>query len=194
VGEEAILLGGRIAGSVIGRGCRVAGEVSASVFLDWSNKAHAGFVGHSYIGGWVNLGAMTTTSNLKNSYGEVRSWESGTWVATGRQKLGSIVGDHVRTAIGTLLDTGASIGAGVHLFGASGVAPKRVPPFVWGCGPAAEAHDFARFLAVAERVVARRGQGLDDTGRAILKEAFDESADEREQYLKALAQERPGKR
>src|SRR2546426_11221448 len=92
--------------------CKVRGEVSTCVFLGYANKAPDGFVGHSVIGRWVNLGAGTVTSDLKNTYGPVRLDVAGNALETGLQFLGSLIGDHAKTAIGTLLGTGSVIGAG----------------------------------------------------------------------------------
>jgi UDP-N-acetylglucosamine diphosphorylase/glucosamine-1-phosphate N-acetyltransferase len=183
VGEGTQVLGGRIAQSYLGPGCLVRGEVAGSVLLGWSNKAHDGFVGHSYLGAWVNLGAMTTTSNLKNTYGEVRVAVGETFVSSGRTKLGSVIGDHTKTAIGTLLATGSTIGVGVNLFGAAGLAPRWVPSFVWGVGAAAHEHELARCLQTAERVTARRGATLSEPQRAALRGAFAVSAAERGRFL-----------
>ena len=155
IGTDSVVLGGFVRRSVIGPQCRVRGEVSGTIFLGYANKAHDGFVGDSIVGHWVNLGALTTTSNLKNTYGSVRleggdeSWD------TGRQFLGSLVGDHAKTAIGTMLGTGTIIGAGANVFG-SHTVPKFVPPFAWG----STADTLMRadgFLRVAERVMPRRG-------------------------------------
>lgn len=194
IGEGTIVLGGRVAASYLGPGCRIAGEVSDSVFLGWSNKAHAGFVGHSYAGEWVNLGAMTTTSNLKNTYGSVRCWENGEPRDSGCLKLGAFLGDHVRTAIGMLLEGGSHIGLGTNLVGGPVRAPKWVPPFVWGAGADAEEYDWARFMATVTRVQARRDrvpQGWEDE---LLQHAFEESAGERRAYLQGLAGPVPDQR
>ena len=88
----------------------IGGEVSHTVFMSYSNKAHEGFVGHSYVGKWVNLGSGTTTSNLKNTYGEIRARIGDREVSTGRQFLGSVIGDHSKTGILTRLSTGAYVG------------------------------------------------------------------------------------
>ena len=111
-GERTRILGGHLRASVFGPYCSVKGEISTSVFLGYSNKSHDGFVGHSVVGRWVNLGAGTTTSNLKNTYGEVTLEIEGRRYPTGRQFLGSLIGDHAKTAIGTLLSTGTVIGTG----------------------------------------------------------------------------------
>jgi bifunctional N-acetylglucosamine-1-phosphate-uridyltransferase/glucosamine-1-phosphate-acetyltransferase GlmU-like protein len=118
VGANSRLLGGDIRGSAIGPRCSVRGELASSVFLGYANKAHDGFVGHSVLGRWVNLGAGTITSNLKNTYGPVRLEVAGTPIETGQQFLGSLVGDHAKTAIGTMLGTGTVVGAGASVFDA----------------------------------------------------------------------------
>lgn len=153
VGMGARVVGGFIRTSVIGPRSVVRGEVAASVFVGYANKAHDGFVGHSVIGHWANLGAGTTTSNLKNTYGPVRLEPHGTRLETGRTFLGSLIGDHAKTAIGTMLPTGTIVGAGANVFGASGV-PKHVPPFSWGL--AGERLTEEGFLRIASRVLPRR--------------------------------------
>jgi UDP-N-acetylglucosamine diphosphorylase / glucose-1-phosphate thymidylyltransferase / UDP-N-acetylgalactosamine diphosphorylase / glucosamine-1-phosphate N-acetyltransferase / galactosamine-1-phosphate N-acetyltransferase len=110
VGRDSQVLGDRVAGSSIGDHCKVRGELSNTIVLGHSNKGHAGFVGHSYLGRWVNLGAMTTTSNLKNTYGPVQLWTPGGMKDTGLQFLGTLFGDHAKTGIGTMLSTGTVIG------------------------------------------------------------------------------------
>jgi UDP-N-acetylglucosamine diphosphorylase/glucosamine-1-phosphate N-acetyltransferase len=160
VGEGTQLLGGFIGSSSIGPGCRIAGEVDACVWQGWSNKRHHGFVGHSVIGEWVNLGALTTTSDLKNNYGEVRMQTADGERATGSSKVGSILGSHVKTGIGTLLPTGAWIGTGSNLFGGGRFAPKHVPAFSWWDGERIIEHEFDRFLATARTAFGRRDRAL----------------------------------
>jgi UDP-N-acetylglucosamine diphosphorylase/glucosamine-1-phosphate N-acetyltransferase len=153
VGERARVLGGPLRASVIGPRCSVRGEISSTVFQGYANKSHEGFVGHSVIGHWVNLGAGTTTSNLKNTYGEVSLDLGTTRLRTGRQFLGSLIGDHAKTAIGTMLSTGTVVGAGANLFG---TAPgKFVPPLAWGSTSADRVTE-AGFLQTAARVLPRR--------------------------------------
>jgi hypothetical protein len=135
----------------------VHGEVSSCVFMGFANKSHDGFLGHSIVGHWVNLGAGTITSNLKNTYGEVQLEVAGVRLATGRTNLGTLFGDHAKTAIGTLLPTGCVVGSGANLFG-SPAAPKYVRPFAWGA--ADETVDVDRFVATAGRVLPRRGVDL----------------------------------
>jgi UDP-N-acetylglucosamine diphosphorylase/glucosamine-1-phosphate N-acetyltransferase len=171
VGANAQVLGGPVRASAIGPRTNVRGEVSHCVFLGFANKAHDGFVGHSVIGRWANLGAGTITSNLKNTYGRVRLDVAGTPLETGLQFLGSLIGDHAKTAIGTLLATGTVIGTGANVFDAVR-PPKYVPPFAWGAtGNARVSRD--GFLKIAERVLPRRDVVLDDGTRALLGRIYD---------------------
>jgi UDP-N-acetylglucosamine diphosphorylase/glucosamine-1-phosphate N-acetyltransferase len=173
VGPGTRVLGGFLRGSVVGPECRVRGEISASVFLGFANKSHDGFVGHSVIGQWVNLGAGTTTSNLKNTYGPVRLEVDGERIETGRQNLGSLIGDHAKTAIGTMLGTGTVISAGANVFGPS-MPPKFVPPFAWGCvGTERMSED--GFLRIAERVMGRRNVVFSVDRRESLRRAYQRS-------------------
>jgi UDP-N-acetylglucosamine diphosphorylase/glucosamine-1-phosphate N-acetyltransferase len=168
VGPGTEVLSGSITGCAIGPRCRIRGELSTSVFLGYANKAHDGFVGHSVLGRWVNLGAGTTTSNLKNTYGEIRLEPGGDRVDTGRQFLGSLVGDHAKTAIGTLLPTGAVIGVGANVFGRPN-PPKYVPAFAWGLD--GERMTEEGFLTVARRVMPRRKVEVTDPVAAMLAAA-----------------------
>jgi len=156
IGEESTVMGGRIASCSIGPKVKVCGEMSVTIMIGHANKGHDGFVGHSVIGRWANFGAGTITSNLKNSYGEVTMWANGEQRRTGLQFLGSLVGDHAKTGIGTRLSTGSVLGAGSNVFGTR-MPPKVVLPFAWGDGEPWETFDLPRFLTVAARVMARRG-------------------------------------
>ena len=170
VGSGAQVLGDRVASSSIGDVCKVRGEVSNTVFIGHSNKGHAGFVGHSYLGRWVNLGALTTTSNLKNTYGSVQLWTRSGLRNTGQQFLGTLFGDHAKTGIGTMLSTGTVLGAGANVFGGT-MPPKAVPPFAWGDSEPYDTFDLTRFLEVAERAMARRHVKLGKNARQQLAEA-----------------------
>ena len=169
VGRSSRILGGDIRGSVIGPVCRVRGEVSESIFLGYGNKAHDGFVGHSVIGRWVNLGAGTITSNLKNTYGPVRLDIGGERIETGRLNVGTLFGDHAKTAIGTLLSTGTVVGAGASVHG-GGTTPRWVPPFSWGSSGTLVTED--GFLSMAERMMARRDVPLTEARRASLRAVY----------------------
>lgn len=170
LGPGSRVLGDAVRASAIGPQCRVRGEVAHTVFVGYANKAHDGFVGHSVIGRWVNLGAGTTTSNLKNTYGPVRLQLPTGAVETGRQFLGALIGDHAKTAIGTLFDTGSVVGVGANVFGA--VRPrKQISPFAWGESGERLARD--AFLTIAERVLPRRGVTVSDEIRGMLGAIYD---------------------
>jgi UDP-N-acetylglucosamine diphosphorylase/glucosamine-1-phosphate N-acetyltransferase len=170
VGPGSRVLGGFIRGSVFGPRCVVRGEIAASSFIGYANKSHDGFVGNSVIGHWVNLGAGTTTSNLKNTYGPVRLDLAGHQVETGRTNVGSLIGDHAKTAIGTMLATGTVIGAGASVFGGEPV-PKYVLPFAWGAGNAQRLSEDG-FLRIAERVMPRRDVPFTDERRQSLAATY----------------------
>jgi UDP-N-acetylglucosamine diphosphorylase/glucosamine-1-phosphate N-acetyltransferase len=172
VGAGTRILGGYVRASVFGPECRVRGEIAASVFLGYANKAHDGFVGNSVVGRWVNLGAGTTTSNLKNTYGMVRLEVAGQRIETGRLNVGTLFGDHAKTAIGTMLPTGTVVSVGANLFG--GTVPKYVPPFAWGVGGERMTED--GFLRVAERVLARREVAWTEAQRESLRRTYRRAA------------------
>lgn len=171
IGRDAVIVGDAIRACSIGDVCKVHGEIAGSVMLGHSNKGHTGFVGSSYIGRWVNLGAGTTTSNLKNTYGDVQVWTPAGLRNTGLQFLGALIGDHGKTGIGTMLTTGCVVGAGANIFG-SGVTPKRVPPFAWGAGEPYDRYEAGKFIEVAQRMMARRHVTLGDKGRRQLEDCF----------------------
>jgi len=128
IGAGTHVLGGKLGGGVsLGPVCRVAGEVEESIFQGFANKRHHGFVGHSIVGAWANLGALTTTSDLKNNYGPVRVSIGGKVHDTGESKVGAFLGDHVKTAIGTLLTTGAVAGRRRTWSAARPRAPRSCP-------------------------------------------------------------------
>ena len=173
---DSQLLGGRIGGgTALGPQCRVRGEVEASVFLGFDNKAHDGFVGHSYLGEWVNLGALTTTSDLKNNYGTVHLEIGNRKVDTGSRKVGSFLGDHVKTRIGTMLNTGAVVGLGANLFAGDAVFPKWVPDFSWGGAAHSESYALDRFLATTRIVMGRRQVEWTPAIEAMLRAAYQAS-------------------
>ncbi len=133
IGRDSVVFGGPVGTSSIGPVCKVRGEIADSVLLGFVNKAHDGHLGHAMLGRWVNLGAGTINSDLKNNYRTVRVWTPDGEVDTGLVKVGCFLGDHVKTGIGTLLNTGAVVGAGSNVFGGL-MPPTVVPPFSWGAG------------------------------------------------------------
>ena len=171
IGLGCTLLGGPYDAISTGPVCKLHGEIEEAVILAYSNKAHDGFLGHAYLGRWVNLGAMTTNSDLKNNYGPVRLWTPRGQVNTGEMKLGCLLGDHVKTGIGTTINTGTVVGAGSNIFGGQ-MPPKYVPPFSWGAGDSLGAYDADKFIATAEVAMSRRDQPLSPAQRALLQRAW----------------------
>jgi UDP-N-acetylglucosamine diphosphorylase/glucosamine-1-phosphate N-acetyltransferase len=183
VGKGSTLIGALVrSGTSIGPVCKVGGEIDCTIFQGHANKAHSGFIGHSFVGEWVNLGAGTTNSDLKNTYGPVRITSGGRVYETGMLKIGALVGDHVKTGIGTLIDTGAVLGTGANVFG-GGIQPKYIPPFVWGGGGRFEEYRLDAFMKTAELVMARRGGSLTVHLRQVLQEIHGMSSAERREWL-----------
>jgi UDP-N-acetylglucosamine diphosphorylase/glucosamine-1-phosphate N-acetyltransferase len=173
IGEGTVVNRGRVSGSSIGDNCRVHGEVSASVFTGHSNKGHDGFLGHSMLGRWVNLGAGTVNSNLKNNYSEVSMWTPRGVEKTGMQFLGAFIGDHAKTAIGSRLTTGAVIGTGANVYGL-GMTSRYVPPFAWGLD-GSTLWELDAFLETAGRAMARRNVELTEKAKRQLTAAWERS-------------------
>jgi len=152
----------------IGRHCKVAGEVLHSVFLDHVNKGHYGFIGHSYVCSFVNLGAGTTNSNLKNNYSGVKVQVLGKPVDSGETFMGCFIGDHAKTAIGTLIYTGCVIGVAANLFGQP-YYKKFVPSFSWG---GTEEAKLEEVIATARAAMKRRGLDISEVDIKLLKKVF----------------------
>ena len=149
--------GARIFGeSSFGVGNRLAGEIGESTFGDFANKQHDGFIGHAVLGSWINLGAMTTCSDLKNNYGSVRVDVGDGQQDTGQRFVGLLLGDHAKTAIGSLFNTGTTVGFASNIFG-GGMPPKYVPDFSWGGQDGAPTYDDERARETGEVVLSRRG-------------------------------------
>ncbi|MGE4169485.1 MAG: putative sugar nucleotidyl transferase [Candidatus Margulisiibacteriota bacterium] len=155
IGKHASVLGGRVSGSSIGAWAKVAGEISASCVGAYSNKAHAGYLGNSVLGEWVNLGAGTTTSNLKNTYGTIMVTRNGVAESTSEQFLGALIGDHVKTGIGTLINAGTVVGAGANVFGTT-LNRGEILPFSWGEYGRFVSYRWDQFIKTLERTGARR--------------------------------------
>jgi UDP-N-acetylglucosamine diphosphorylase/glucosamine-1-phosphate N-acetyltransferase len=170
VGAHTMISGGRVANSAFGEQCKVNGEVSSTVFVGHANKGHDGFVGHSVLGRWVNLGAGTTTSNLKNTYGTVALWTPDGVRDTGLQFLGTMFGDHVKTGIGLRLTTGCVLGAGANVV--DQMPPKVVAPFAFGSGAPYGVYATDKFVQTAARVMLRRGVTLSDGMQQHLRDAY----------------------
>lgn len=160
--------------TTIGPHCKVGGEVNNAVFFAYSNKGHDGFIGNSVIGEWCNLGADTNNSNLKNNYGDVDVWSYATekYEDTGMQFHGLIMGDHAKSGINTMFNTGTVVGVSANVFG-SDFPPKFIPSFSWGGAQWLRTFTFEKSLEVAERMMERRGIKLSESDIAILNEVFE---------------------
>jgi len=173
--ENAILkMGAKIyGGSTIGPFSKVGGEINNVVILGYSNKAHDGFLGNSVIGEWCNLGADTNTSNLKNTYEDVKLWNYPlqTFVNTGLQFCGLIMGDHSKCGINTMFNTGTVVGVNANVFG-SGFQRNFIPSFSWGGVSGISTYDIKKAIIVAQRVYERRNLVFNETEKDILKNVF----------------------
>lgn len=176
--EGAVVnIGGKMRGdTTIGNYCKVGGEISNSVFFGYSNKAHDGFLGNSVIAEWCNLGADTNTSNLKNTYGNVKIWNyfSKTFIDTQRQFCGLIMGDYCKAGINTMLNTGTVVGISCNIFG-SDFPPKFIPSFSWGGAKGFEQYELPKALEAIERMMARRNKILSDEEKAIIQYCYEQS-------------------
>lgn len=174
-------MGAKIYGpTTIGPHSKVGGEVNNSIILGYTNKGHDGFLGNSVLGEWCNLGADTNNSNLKNNYGEVRIWNYGckSFNYTGLQFCGLIMGDHSKTSINTMINTGTVVGVSSNLFG-NDFPRKFVPSFSWGNKKGFETYQMDKAMETADRVLGRRNKKLDETEAAILKHIFEETKEYR---------------
>lgn len=169
LGPGSIVFGGSLARVATGPVCKLRGEIADSVFLGYANKAHDGYLGHALVGRWVNLGANTTNSDLKNSYGSVRVTLPHGRVDTNLMKVGAFLGDHVKTGIGTLLTTGGMVGAGSNVFGGGPAAPAYLPAFSWSSAAGVEPFRFDKFVEIAQAAMARRDKTLTPGVESVLR-------------------------
>ncbi len=190
VGPETQVFGAKVrAGTTLGPQCRIGGEVEASILQGHSNKYHDGFLGHSYVGEWVNLAAGTQTSDLRNDYGEVTVTVGGRPVPTGRSKVGAFIGDHTKTGLGALMNTGASVGAFCNLLPNGRYAPRYLPSFTsWWKGAVAEAFTVEQLLTTAAVAMQRRGVTLTEAHRALYAGLYEQTALERRRVLRETDQ------
>jgi UDP-N-acetylglucosamine diphosphorylase/glucosamine-1-phosphate N-acetyltransferase len=182
VGPHTHVLGAKVrAGTTLGPHCRVGGEVEASIVQGHSNKYHDGFLGHAYVGEWVNLGAGTSNSDLRNDYGEVRVTVAGRLVDTGMKKVGCFLGDHTKTGLGALLNTGTSAGVFCDLL-PGGLLPRHVPSFC-RCrdGTVSEQPHLGRLLQTAAEVMRRRGRTFTDAHAGLYRALYEQTAPGRRQ-------------
>ncbi len=174
LGKETRIYRGNIReGCSFGPMCRVGGEVEESIFQGFTNKYHDGFMGHAYLGSWVNLGAMTTNSDLKNNYKNIDVTIEGAAIETGLMKVGSFIGDHTKTGIGTLINTGINIGFSCNVFGGTLVTMKEIPSFSWGDETGYDVYRLDKAIEVARTVMARRGIEFTDRDASLFRSIFE---------------------
>lgn len=180
IGRESIIkIGAKIyENTSIGEVCKVGGEVEESIIHSFANKQHEGFLGHSYLCPWVNLGADTNNSDLKNNYSSVTAIINDNPVDTGLTFVGLIMGDHSKTGINTMLNTGTVAGVGCNIFG-SDFPPKYIPSFSWGGHNSLTTYKFDKFIEVAKKVMARRNRNLSDIEIELLQTVFEKTKPER---------------
>jgi len=187
VGKKSILLGAKCReGNSIGPMCRIGGEIEESIIQGYSNKYHDGFLGHAYVGQWVNLGALTTNSDLKNDYGAVDVILDGrTPVSTGSVKVGALIGDHTKTSIGTLLNTGAYVG-GMSLIMATGKPlPKYIPEFCWLLeGAVTKGFGKGKLYETAQAAMSRRKMLWTEADLAMWDAIFQLTAPQRDEAVR----------
>ncbi|MFA3781927.1 putative sugar nucleotidyl transferase [Melioribacteraceae bacterium 4301-Me] len=169
------------ANSSIGEVCKIGGEIENTIFQSYSNKQHDGFLGHSYIGSFVNLGADTTSSDLKNNYSKVSVLLNNKSVDTGMQFLGLMMGDHSKTGINTMFNTGTVVGFSSNIYG-SGFPPKFVPSFAWGSPNEFVTYDLDKSMHTAEIVMARRNITFNQIDKKIFQKIYELTQDERKSF------------
>lgn len=175
--DSELKMGSKVySNTTLGPSCKVGGEVNNVVFQGYSNKAHDGFLGNSVIGQWCNIGADTNCSNLKNNYEEVKLWDykSNKFRETGLQFCGLIMGDHSKSAINTMFNTGTVVGVSANIFG-SGFPRNFIPSFSWGGAGGMITYKFEKAIEVASKVMQRRNIQLDETERNILWHVFEQT-------------------
>ncbi len=159
-------------GATIGNYCKIGGEVDGAIIDDFSNKQHYGFIGESYIGSWVNLGAGTTCSDLKNNYSQVKSYSYGEEkINTERQFLGCVVGDYTKLGIGSMINTGAYIGTACCIFGTELIQGK-IGNFRFGTADSVSLYEFEKFLETLKIVKGRRGEKIASLEKKRLEKIY----------------------
>lgn len=181
IGRNAIVLGAKVrSGSYIGENCRVGGEVENSILHANSNKYHEGFLGHSYIGEWINLGALTTNSDLKNNYSEVEVYVDGKRTNTNSKKVGCFIGDHSKTSIGTLINTGTYIGVMCNILASGVLIPKYIPSFSnYSKGKFLRPFPLKNIFNTAEVVKSRRDEKFTENEKNMLINIFEDTKEKR---------------
>jgi UDP-N-acetylglucosamine diphosphorylase/glucosamine-1-phosphate N-acetyltransferase len=172
--HSTVRMGAKIySGTTAGPHCKLGGEVSTAIFQSYSNKAHDGYIGNSLIGEWVNIGADTNNSNLKNNYSSVKvyDWETGELKDSGLQFCGLFMADHSKTAINSMLNSGTVCGVSSSVL-TNNFPPKYIPSYAWVTDTGIDVFDYEKAVDTARIVMARRGIELTESYRTMLKYLF----------------------
>ncbi len=164
--------------TTIGPVCKVGGEIENSIIHSYSNKQHEGFLGHAYLGSWINIGASSNNSDLKNDYSKIKVMLNGQEVDTGTNFMGLIMGDHSKCAINTAFNTGTIIGVSCNIYG-SGFPPKYIPSFSWGGADGFREYHLRKAIEVAKIVKSRRNITMSVNDLELFKSVFDLTQNER---------------
>ena len=162
----------------IGRVCKIGGEVEDAIIHPYTNKQHSGFLGHSYLGSWINLGADTNNSDLQNNYGTIKVQVNGRHIDSGKQFVGLMMGDHSKTAINTMFNTGTVVGFSSNVFGA-GFPPKYISSFGWGGSESMKEYKLAKAIETAKAVFARRDKNFGSEDEKLFEYIFNQTKEDR---------------
>lgn len=162
----------------IGEVCKVGGEVEDTIIHSYTNKQHSGFLGHSYLGSWINLGADTNNSDLQNNYGPITIQVNGRRINSGKQFVGLMMGDHSKTAINTMFNTGTVVGFSSNVFGA-GFPPKYIPSFGWGGSESMQEYKLVKAIETAKAVFSRRDRNFTNDDAKLFETIFNLTAEDR---------------
>ncbi len=191
IGPNTQIVGAKIHGGSIGPTCRVGGEFEESIIQGCSNKYHDGFLGHSYLGEWVNIAAGTQISDLRNDYGEVRVVVGEERINTGLRKVGAFIGDHTKTGLTTLLNSGTSVGAFCNLLPTGSYLPISVPSFCnFRHGQVHQRTDLRHAFHTAAKVMRRRDQELTGTHIEFFFSLYEETMETRQRCIREAEQRR----
>jgi UDP-N-acetylglucosamine diphosphorylase/glucosamine-1-phosphate N-acetyltransferase len=192
IGPDTQLFRANLRGGVtLGPNCRIGGEVEQSVVHGHSNKYHEGFLGHAYVGEWVNLGAITSNSDLRNDYGEVYVPLAGDPVATGQTKVGCFIGDHTRTGLGSMLNAGTAVGVMCNVLPAGPLLPKYIPSFsAVQYGRVAPGFPLEQMFATARTVMGRRGKAFTAVEEQLYLDLYEHTRLERERAFQKAREHR----
>ena len=162
----------------IGKVCKVGGEVEDTIIHPYSNKQHSGFLGHSYLGSWINIGADTNNSDLQNNYGSIKVQVNGRHIDSGKLFVGLMMGDHSKTAINTMFNTGTVVGFSSNVFGA-GFPPKYIPSFGWGGNESMKEYKLSKAVDTATAVFARRDKNFNTEDEKLFEYIFNVTKEDR---------------